>query len=194
MKLRFPVFVFAFALTTTLAAHAQTGLYLNPLITRVSNSTPDTGPFAFLGQNGTSATFGGVDLGGYYMFVHYPGFDIGVDIRDEIQHGNNASLNSFMVGPRLAFKPVSYGLKPYVQVAVGSGRSASPESPAHTTKLEFAASVGVDKSLGKHVDFRAVEIGYGSVTTTSSQIYGGPTSIPAARLLNFSSGFVFKLP
>jgi hypothetical protein len=193
MKLRFLVPTFVLALTTTIAAHAQTGLYLNPIITRASNSTPDTGSFAFLGQNSTSAIFGGVDIGGYYMFAHYNGFDVGVDVRDAIQHGNTAGLNSFMVGPRIAFKPVAYGLKPYAQVAVGAGRTHSAESPASTTKLEVAVSGGLDKSLGKYVDFRVVEIGYGSVTTTSSAIYNGATPIPAARLLNFSTGFVFKI-
>jgi hypothetical protein len=198
MKLRFPVLTFALAVmtlaVTTSVAHAQTGLYLNPIITRVSNSTPDSGTFAFLGQNSTSAIFGGVDIGGYYMFGHYNGFDIGVDIRDAIQHGNTAGLNSFMVGPRIAFKPVKYGVKPYLQVAVGAGRTHSAESPAHISRLEYAVSGGLDKPLGRFVDFRAIEIGYGSVTTMSSAIYGGTTPIPASRMLNFSTGFVFKIP
>jgi len=197
MKLRYFVPALAMAMTTIglcSSAQGQTGLYFNPIISRVSDSTRDTGPFAFLGQNTTSRYFGGVDFGGYYMFFHGPMIDAGVDVRDEIQHGNSASLNSFMVGPRVSFKPVALGVKPYVQVGFGSGRSQSPLSPVHVTKLEYDASVGIDKPLNRRVDFRVIEVGYGSVTTVSSAIYGGTTPIPAARLLNFSTGFVFRIP
>jgi hypothetical protein len=81
MKLRFLVPAFALALTT-IAAHAQIGLYFNPVVSRVSISTPDTGPFAFLGDNATSRIFGGVDFGGYYEFAHYAKADVSVDVRD----------------------------------------------------------------------------------------------------------------
>jgi hypothetical protein len=197
MKLRFSASTLALVLaavvsTCAVQAHAQIGVYFNPIISRVSNSTPDTGPFAFLGQGGTSQIFGGVDIGGYYTFYKAPGFTVSADVRDEIQHGNNASLNSFLVGPRVAFNPVGFGVKPYAQLSFGSGRTSSPQSPVKTTKLEYDIFAGLDKSLGRHVDFRVIEIGYGSVTTTSSSIYGGPTPIPAANLLNFSTGFVFK--
>jgi len=43
------------------------------------------------------------------------------------------------------------------------------------------------------VDWRVIEVGYGSVITMSSYLYG-PTSQPAAKLLNFSTGFVFRIP
>jgi hypothetical protein len=194
MKLRFLASTFALAMTAICItqAHAQVGLYFNPIVSRVSNSTPDTGPFAFLGQGGTSQIFGGVDIGGYYTFYKTPAFNVSADVRDEIQHGNNASLNSFLVGPRVAFNDIGFGVKPYAQLSIGEGRTSSPQSPVKTTKLEYAIFGGLDKSLGKHVDWRLVEIGYGSVTTTSSSIYGGPKPIPAASLLNFSTGFVFK--
>jgi hypothetical protein len=193
MKLRFafPAFLLAIACST---ANAQTGLYFNPVVSRVSNSTADTGPFAFLGQNGKAVIFGGVDFGGYYEFLHAPKFDIGIDARDAIQHGNSASLNSFLVGARLVGKPRSYGLKPYAQVSAGAGRTSSPLNPVHVTKLEIDGFIGVDKVLNKHVDWRLIEVGYGSVTTVSSALYGGTTPIPAARLLNFSTGFVLRIP
>lgn len=191
MKLRFLVSAVALAMSA-MAAHAQVGLYFNPVVTRISNSTPDTGPFAFLGSGDTSRIFGGVDFGGYYTFAHGKSFDVSADMRDAIVHGNNASLNSFLVGLRLASHPLTYGLKPYVQLSVGAGRTESPLNPVHIEKVEYDLFAGVDKSLNKHVDFRAIEVGYGSVTTISSAIYGGPTPIPAAKLLNFSTGFVFR--
>jgi hypothetical protein len=67
-------------------------------------------------------------------------------------------------------------------------RSATP----HIQRLQYGIFVGVDKSLAKHVDWRIVEVSYGSVDTISSQTFGGPTPIPAARVLGFSTGFVFR--
>jgi hypothetical protein len=194
MKLRFLVPAFGLALST-IAAQAQIGLYLNPVVSRVSVSAPDTGPFAFLGDGVTSRIFGGVDFGGYYEFAHGPKYDLSADIRDTIQHGNSASLNSFMVGPRLAAKPMAYGLKPYAQLSIGAGRTESKLSPAHVEKLQYGIYGGVDKPLNKRVDWRIVEVSYGSVSAISSAIYdSGATAIPTARVLGFSTGFVFRIP
>ncbi len=174
------------------AAQAQVGLYFNPDITRISNSTADTGPFAFLGEGKTSQMFGGVVFGGYYDFQHHAKFDVGVDMRDAVEHGNNAAINSFLVGLRVAAHPAESRWRPYLEVAVGDGRTRSPKNPVHINKLEVDAFVGADYQLTRHIDFRAVEVGYGSVTAINSSLYGGTTSIPAFRLLNISSGFVFR--
>ncbi len=193
MKLRFlvPALALAFA---TIAAHAQVGIYVNPVVSRISNSTADTGTFAFLGSGQTAQTFGGVDIGGYYEFAHYAKADLSVDMRDAIQHGNNASLNSFMVGLRLAAKPMAFNLKPYAQFSIGEGRTRPPLSQAHINRLQYGVYVGVDKPLNKHVDWRIVEISYDSVKTISSDTFQGatPNTFPAARVLGFSTGFVFR--
>jgi hypothetical protein len=190
MRFRFLAVAAVLALTG-LSAHAQVGLYFNPVVSRISNRA-DTGPFAFLGDGATSQIFGGVDFGGYYDFAHFAKFDAGLDMRDTIQHGNSASLNSFMVGAHIEAKPLAHGLKPYAMLSVGDGRTRPPLSTVHVNKLEIDFTGGVDKELGRHVDWRVVEVGYGSVTTISSNTYGGP-SIPTAKLLNFSTGFVFRI-
>jgi hypothetical protein len=191
MKLRFLVPALALALTT-IAAQAQVGLYLNPVVSRISNSTADTGPFAFLGSGDKSQIFGGVDFGGYYEFAHYNKADVSVDARDAIQHGNNASINSFLVGLRLAAKPMAFNLKPYGQFSVGLGRTKSPLSPIHIDKLQYGIYAGLDRPINKHVYWRIVEISYGSVTTVSSDDFGG-APIPAATILGFSTGLVFRI-
>jgi hypothetical protein len=130
MKLRFLAPALALVLTT-IAAHAQIGIYVNPVVSHISNSTADTGPYAFLGDGQKAQTFGGVDFGGYYDFAHLSKADVSADVRDTIQHGNNASFNSFMVGLRLAAKPMAFaGLKPYAQLSVGEGRTRAPLSNA----------------------------------------------------------------
>jgi hypothetical protein len=48
--------------------------------------------------------------------------------------------------------------------------------------------------LSKHVDLRAVEIGYGQVTTVNSSEFNEPTNIGSVKLLNVSTGFVFRFP
>ena len=177
MKLRLLVPALAMALAS-MAAHAQVSLYFNPVVSRVSNSTPDTGPFAFLGQNTTSRFFGGVDFGAYYDFAHYAKADVGIDLRDTIQHADNASLNTFLFGLHIEAKPSEHGLKPYIQVSVGEGRSKAPLNKVHVTKLAYGVFVGVDKELNKHVDWRIIEVGYGSISTISSENFGGTMSIP----------------
>jgi hypothetical protein len=183
----------ALALSST-SAHAQVGLYLNPLVSHVSIATPDAGPFAFLGQDTTSRTFGGVDFGGFYDFAHYAKADVGIDVRDTIQHGNAASLNAFLLGLKIEAKPMAHGLKPYAQISIGEGRTKSPLSPIKIGKLEYGIFGGIDKPIAKHVDWRIIEVGYGSVETISSAIFGGQTPIDNAKLLNFSAGLIFRIP
>lgn len=177
------------------ALHAQVGLYINPVAIRVSNSTADSGTFAFLGQNATSRFFWGVNFGGYYDVKKSDKFAIGGDVRDSILHGNNAGLNNFLVGLRIS-RPAPERFRPYLEPAVGVGTSRAPETTIHVSKVEYGIFAGVDYALGRHVDFRAFEIGYGGLTTASSETIGGSQSrtIPSATLLHFSSGFVFRIP
>src|SRR6185437_14319418 len=101
MRLRYVLAAVVLAAVAA-SASAQVGVYVNPVFTRISNSTPDTGPFAFLGEGATSRILGGVDLGGYYNITHGPGMKFGVDVRDTTVHSNNASRTStpnFIPGP-----------------------------------------------------------------------------------------------
>ncbi|HEX9198047.1 MAG TPA: hypothetical protein VF865_00690 [Acidobacteriaceae bacterium] len=193
MKLRYLATVVVLALTTV-AAHAQTGIYLNPIAIRVSNSVADTGPFAFLGQKSTSQVFYGYDLGGYYDFFHSGKLATGFDMRFSDLHANNAMLKNFLIGIRVSGTPFSRPIKPYVQGSVGYGTSKAPQSTVHVGKAAYAVYGGVDYTLARHVDFRVFEIGYGSQTTVSSGTVGagGNVAIPSSKLISFSSGLVFR--
>jgi hypothetical protein len=170
------------------------GLYVNPVGMRITNSQADSGPFAFLGDNATSRWFWGAAFGGYANFYHHPKFDAGIDLRDSIVSGNNASLNSFLVGARVMPKPIAETFKPYVQLSIGAGSSKAPTSPIHQTKFQYGVFVGLDYTLSKHVDFRAFEFGYGAVSTINSGNFGGTVSFPNSRLFNWTSGLVFRVP
>jgi hypothetical protein len=62
------------------------------------------------------------------------------------------------------------------------------------TRATYGIFGGLDYTLNRHVDFRAFELGYGAVTTINSGDFGGTVSFPSSRLLNISSGLVFRVP
>jgi len=213
MKLRFLVPCLTLGLFN-LAAHAQdnpsqvnpstasqvnvgptdVGLYVNPVGIHITNSMADTGTFAFLGNNTTARMFYGANIGGYVNFFHAQKFDAGIDVRDTIVTGNNARLNSFMVGARFMPKPIAESFKPYLQVSIGVGSSKPPTSPIHLNRLQYGIFGGLDYTLAKHVDFRAFEVGYGAVSTVNSGDFGGTGSFPSSRLFSISTGLVFRVP
>lgn len=193
MKLGLLAF-FCFVFLMAPAAPAQIGLYINPVGIHVTNSTADTGPFAFLGNGTTSRTFWGANFGGFTDFHHGKSVDVGMDIRDSFVGANNAHLNSFLIGMRVAAKPgEKAAFRPYLQLSGGAGSSKSPYSTIHVTRAEYGVFGGVDYAVNRIVDVRAVEVGYGSVSTVSSQTVGGGATVPAARLLSVSAGLVFRI-
>jgi hypothetical protein len=194
MKLRYLATVVAFALTTV-ALHAQVGLYFNPIAIRVSNSVADTSSsYAFLGQDSTSNVFSGYNLGGYYDFFHSGKIDTGFDVRFSDLHANNAMLRNFLVGVRVSGKPFSRPFRPYLEATIGEGVTKAPNSTLHISKVDYAFFGGVDYRLAKHVEWRVAEIGYGALTTVSSATVGGGGTfgIPPSKLVTFSTGLVFR--
>jgi hypothetical protein len=180
--------------STTGVGSTDVGLYVNPIFTHITNSQADTGVFAFLGPGVTARQFYGAAIGGFVDFYHAPKFDAGVDIRDTIVSANNARLNSFLVGARFAAKPIADKFKPYLQLSVGVGSSKPPTSPIKLNRFQYGIYGGLDYSLHKHVDFRVVELGYGSVTTINSGDFGGTTTFGSSGLFQVSTGLVFRVP
>ena len=194
MKLRYLATVVVLALTTV-AAHAQVGLYLNPIAINVRNSVQDTGPFNFLGTGSTARTFWGADFGGYYDFYHASnGIGAGIDLRQSVLHANNAALKEFFFGVRVSAKPFARPFKPYVEAAIGAGATKSPGSQISVKKVDYRFYGGLDYTLQRHIDIRAIEVGYGTLGTISSATVGagGNIAIPSSQLISVSSGLVFR--
>ena len=191
MKLGRLLPVVLLSLGSVAASGQAIGVYLNPIVTRASNSQVDDGTFAFLGVGNTSAIRGGVALGGYYMLTHGTRAAFGLDVRDEWQGGNDSLLNSFLLGAR-AVGHVGERLKPYVEVLGGVGTTRAPLTKARTSKAMAKVYGGVDFAVNKHLDFRAVEIGFGELTTTSSAQYNSALTYPSDKLVSFSSGLVAR--
>lgn len=175
----------------TIGVRAQVSAYLNPIVTRLSNSQVDTGTFAYLGNGNTSAIRGGVAIGASYMFRSASRVQFGLDMRDEWQGGGDSLLNSFLVGGRAAYA-VTDRLRPYLQVSGGVGTTRAPFTAVRTSKAMAKVYAGVDYRVSPHVDFRAVEIGFGELTTASDAQYNSALSYPADTLISFSSGLVFR--
>jgi hypothetical protein len=192
MKLRFLAAIAGFAMATGVA-QAQIGIYATPIFSNISNSTPDTGVFAFLGANTTSRFFAGFGLGAYDDFFHSGHVEAGLDLRGNILRGNGAQLNSLLFGGRVAYKlPQRPSIKPYFQVGIGVGSSKAATNPVHISKLEYNVAGGVDYSFASHVDFRVIEIGYGSVQTVSTAAIDQVGPVSNSQLVTFSTGLVFR--
>jgi hypothetical protein len=118
-----------------------------------------------------------------------------VDARVNILRGGGAQLNSFLVGARFAFKPVSLPFKPYVEVNGGVGGTKAAHNPLYVSKAQYGAQVGIDYPLGRFVDFRVGEVGFSSLQTVSSGTVNSGTALPpASRLITFGTGIVFRIP
>jgi hypothetical protein len=197
MKLRSLVLALLVAAGASVAARAQGALYVSPIAVRVSNSTNDTSTYSFLGSGTTSRMFYGVQFGGFYDLPHDyqpKSIELGIDMRDAVLHGNNALLNSFLVGPRIAFAPFTRPIHLYVEPIVGAGSTRAPETSIKITKVQYGVYAGADWEFSKHVTWRVVEVGYSSLDTAGAGTIGLTASIPSSSLINFSSGLTFRLP
>jgi Outer membrane protein beta-barrel domain len=192
MKLRFLAAIAGFAMATGVA-QAQIGIYTTPVFSNISNSTPDPGIFAFLGPNTTSRVFAGFGLGIYDDFYHSGNVEAGLDMRGNILRGNGAQLNTFLFGGRVAYKlPQRPNIRPYFQASLGVGSSKAKTNPVHISKFEYNIAAGLDYGFASHVDFRVIEIGYGSVQTISTAAIDQIGPVSNSQLVNFSTGLVFR--
>jgi hypothetical protein len=192
MKLRFLAALAGFVMAAGVA-QAQIGIYTTPIFSRISNSAPDPGTFAFLGPNTTSRLFAGFGIGAYDDLYHSGNLEAGLDLRGNILRGNGAQLNSFLFGARAAYKSAERpNIKPYFQVGIGVGSSKAATNPVHISKLEYNVAAGLDYSFATHVDFRVIEIGYGSVQTISTNAIDQVGPVSNSQMVNFSTGLVFR--
>jgi hypothetical protein len=190
MKLRFLAVVAGLVMVAGVA-RAQVGVYVAPIFSRVSNPA-DTGVFAFLGDGTTSRVFGGVGFGFYDDYHHSGKWTVGGDVRATFLHGNNAPLGSFLLGPRVTYRPDTTLYRPYFQVIGGVGSSTAPHNPKGVSKPEVQVLAGLERAIGKHADWRVIEVGYGIVQTMNSSIVAQTNDFPASRQILFSTGIVFR--
>jgi hypothetical protein len=117
-----------------------------------------------------------------------------MDLRGTDMHANNGWLKDLLVGVRVSGSGVHGGWRPYAEGMFGAGFTKAPSSSIDKRKPEYRILAGLDHPIGRHVDLRAIEVGYGTLETISSYTVGNGSStvIPSSSILSFSSGLVFR--
>ena len=104
---------------------------------------------------------------------------------------SNGDLLHNLVG---SLERTSLGLVIGVLLGIGVGNSKAATNSVHFSKFEYNIAGGVDYSFSSHVDWRVIEIGYGSVETISTGAISATGNTSSSRMVNFSTGLVFRIP
>ncbi len=153
-----------------LVAAAQTGLYGKLDLTNYSAS-------------GSSTTFYGGGGGIYNDFLHAGPVHAGVDLRGGYGAATNLAYRDFLAGVRVGVKLPVVGLRPYAQGSVGiggtkvTGPTAAGIVPVWNNKLLGVGFLGVDVTVLPHVDWRAVELGFGRINGLSANEFKASTGV-----------------
>ncbi len=79
----------------------------------------------------------GPTFGGYLDKGHFWVFSSGVDARGTILGSGATSLDSGLIGPRLAFRPHIVPIQPYVEALIGAGHADYGQGVAHVSATKF---------------------------------------------------------
>jgi len=101
-------------------------------------------------------------------------------------HGTSQSLDTVLVGVRLAVTPHVLPIKPYGEVLGGVGHLKTGQGSARTSSTKFAYQFvgGLDLTIFPRVDWRVAEFSYGRLAGLGDSF--------APKTL--STGIVFRLP
>jgi hypothetical protein len=144
-------------LFVSLAAFGQVGIYANFSA-------------AQLNVGNTNWVYGPT-IGAYYDAYHFGIASAGLDLRAQLFNNNaNATLDSGLVGLRLAAHPPVFPLKPYIEGLAGIGHAEFSATGATTvystsaTRFEYSFLAGLDYTLLPHIDWRVAEFSYGGIS------------------------------
>ena len=168
------------------AAHAQFGVY----------GKFDLNHYNFNDGGTAAATFYGGGFGVYDDFVKLGPVRGGFDLRESLVTGSNYNYRSTLFGARVALKAPVLPIRPYVQGSVGVGGTGSKgpyaagiSGGSYSNKFTYQVLGGLDWTVFPHLDFRALEIGFGRQSGVGSAAGSG-----ASTMVLVSSGLVFRLP
>jgi hypothetical protein len=203
------LFLAAIAVTTTVSAKAQVGVYGMFTVDRLSNIAssplpvpPNSTGTAFARAN-TVDPIGGTG-GVYYDFMKLGPVKLGADLRGSIMttkrgayisfNGPGARIYSVLGGVRGSFQTPIKSLKPYLQISAGLGRSdyglfsgsGSGPNPVYSN-FEYEGLAGLDIKLLPIMDWRVAEFSYGGLDPFGTYSHNYP-------IKQVSMGFVFHLP
>jgi hypothetical protein len=141
-------------------ARAQVGLY-GQFSAAHFNSLPDTNTWGY-----------GAGFGLYGDAVRRGPLRVGGDVRLQwIRPADNTTLFSFLVGPRVDFRPRPIPLNPYAEFLFGAGHFSYGNNSPSTTQFDWRALGGVDKTILPRLDWRVIEVSYGQLNTYSGHLH-----------------------
>jgi hypothetical protein len=203
MKLRSIACALAVALLPT-AAHAQSGVYV----------TFDAQQFTQEGVLANPGTHGNIDrpwlygpgYGVYYDITSLPYLGklktgpvaVGIDGRGDTlrlsEYNSTFNRQDGLFSLRVATKNKVMSVTPYIQGGFGISHTKVPGRTFYTNNFIYQFSLGVDKKIQKHIDWRIVEASAGTLQNYSTGYY--PSGIGPNQsnyLITLATGFVFRI-
>jgi opacity protein-like surface antigen len=204
MKLRSIALVLAVALVSA-AAHAQSGVYLTMDAQQFTQEGVDLPAFPNSADIDRPWLYG-PGYGVYYDVTHLPYLGklktgpvvFGIDARGDTLRlseyhstfNRQDGLFSIRVAPRNKFK----GLTPYIQGGFGIGHTKVPFRNHYSNNFNYQFSIGVDRKLKNHIDWRVVEASAGSLANYATGYYpAGVGPNQSNYTVTLATGLVFRI-
>jgi hypothetical protein len=154
----------------TIAAHAQTGIYVE-----FGGSKVDAP---------SNQWVYGPTFGVYHDFFG-PIVHLGADLRGSVLGiSQTTTLTSGEIGPRVSIHPRVVPLMPYLEGLGGIGHYDFGAGQGGSTQFEYQFLAGIDYTLIPRLDWRVVEFSYGGLSVFNGNLH--PKTI--------STGLVLRLP
>lgn len=204
MKLRSLALVLAATLLPA-AARAQSGVYLTMDAQQFTQEGVD------LPAHPNSADIDrpwlyGPGYGIYYNVNHLPyvgklktgPITVGIDGRGDTlrlsEYGSDFVRQDGIFSIRIASKSTFHTVIPYIQGGFGIAHTKVPFRNAYSNNFIYQFSIGADRKLKKHVDWRVVEASAGALANYNTGYYpAGVGPNQSNYLVTLGTGLVFRL-
>jgi hypothetical protein len=163
--------LFLLLIVVTVAAQAQTGLYVEYGGSKVDAPSNDW--------------IYGPTFGVYHDFYSVPVVHLGADLRGSVLGiSQTTTLYSGLIGPRVSLHPHVLPLMPYLEGLGGVGHYDFGAGQGSNTKFEYQFLAGIDLTVIPRLDWRVVEFSYGGLSAFNGDLH--PKTL--------STGLVLRLP
>ena len=203
MKLRSIALVLSFALASA-AASAQSGVYVLMQAQQFTQKGVDFPPFPNSADVDRPWLFGpayGVYVGitklPYLGALKTGPVTVGLDARGETmrlsEYGSQFDREDGLLSLRVAAKNPVFKSIPYVQAGFGIGHTRVPFRGAYSNNFDYQVSVGADRKLSTHIDWRVVEASASFLQSYSTGYFpGGVGPNQSNYSITLGTGFVYR--
>jgi hypothetical protein len=166
------LFLLLFAVfVTSVAAHAQTGIYAEFGGSKIDAPSNDW--------------IYGPTFGVYHDFYSVPFFHLGADLRGSVLGvSQTTTLTSGLLGPRFSLHPHVLPAMPYLEALGGIGYYDYGNGQGSNTQFEYQFLAGIDVTVLPRLDWRIIEFSYGGLSALDGTLH--PKTL--------STGLVLRLP